>query len=511
MRKTKEMRVENRKSKVFTRTAAELRNVVSIRRKPNEIEIKSFPHKAAELRKVVSIRRKPNDIDIKMKKKDFIETVIIAVPIIIGQLSSMLMNVTDNMMVGNFWADSLSAASLANSVFILIAILALGAMNVVPSLVSEARGAEDEVALKELYRATIWSGLIWGIGIGILVFASSYALPYLGQPAEDVLLATSFVQVLGLATPFMTIFLALKGFFDGMEDTKVGMVVSIVGLGINLFFNWVFIFGKLGFPALGFIGSAWATFCSRLLMMIAMIILTRVLPMTQKYRFGTGFWSPSLKKMLIMGGAMGLQIFFEIAAFSGAAIMIGWLTGREAIVGRSAHQIVINMCSVTYMVTLGVSIAGSIRVGEALGRKDPVGINDAGNAALYIGIGFMACCAVLLVTFSQYFGSLYGNYNVDVQAVIIRISVIAAVFQLFDGAQCIAAGLLRGIQDVVFPTIMTFATYWVLWIPLAYYLGFNLKMGVDGIWWADVIALAVAAIALNWRFSILKKRLLSNF
>ncbi len=441
-----------------------------------------------------------------MKKSDYIETIKLAIPVVIGQLSSMLMNVTDNIMVGHINPESLSAATLATSVFILIAIIALGAMNAVPSLVSEARGAENKTELSNLLQATKWSGLLWGISSGILVYLSSYLVGYLGQPVEDVTLAIPFIRVFAYATPFMIIFLAIKGFFDGMEQTKIGMIVSIAGLVLNLFLNQILIFGCCGYAGMGFIGSAWATFTSRFLMMVAMIVILYKHEFSRLYNTAKGIWTPTLRKLLLMGFPMGLQIFFEIAAFSGAAIMIGWLEGRSAIVGRSAHQIVLNMCSITYMVALGISVAGSVRVGEAYGRKDPEGIRNAGKAALRIGIGSMGFFSLILLLTSTLFTQIYGISDPEVQSVTLRLSIIAAIFQLFDGAQCVSAGLLRGLQDVVFPTFVTFATYWVMWIPLAYYLGFKCNMGVDGIWWGDVIALAVAAVALYGRYVYLLKR-----
>jgi multidrug resistance protein, MATE family len=409
-------------------------------------------------------------------------------------------------MVGRLGPESLSAATLATSVFILVAIIALGAMNAIPSLVSEARGAENKEELSHLLQATKWSGLLWGIASGILVYVSSFFIGSFGQPPQDVVLAAPFIRIFAYATPFMIIFLAIKGFFDGMEETRIGMIVSILGLILNLFLNQIFIFGCCGFAGMGFVGSAWATFTSRFLMMVAMIVILYKHEFSRLYGAAKGIWTPTLRKLLSMGFPMGLQIFFEIAAFSGAAIMIGWFDGRAATVGRSAHQIVLNMCSITYMVALGISVAGSVRVGEAFGRKDSEGIRNAGKAALRLGIVAMGVFSLILLLTSTFFTSIYGIYDKDVQDVTLRLSIIAAVFQLFDGAQCVSAGLLRGLQDVIFPTFVTFATYWLMWIPLAYYLSFNLGMGVDGIWWGDVIALGVAAVALYWRYFYLLKK-----
>jgi MATE family multidrug resistance protein len=191
--------------------------------------------------------------------------------------------------------------------------------------------------------------------------------------------------------------------------------------------------------------------------------------------------------------------------------MIGWFPGDDAVIGRSAHQIALNVISATYMIMLGLSVAGSIKVGEAYGAGNPVEIKRAGAIAMKLALLIIASSAVGLLFFSHIFTKLYGIEDILVTKVTIRLMQIAAVFQIFDGIQCISAGLLRGIQDVKIPTIITFAAYWVIWIPLAYWMGFTLNMGVDGIWYADLIALAIAAALLSWRFFSSRKLKLSYY
>jgi multidrug resistance protein, MATE family len=443
--------------------------------------------------------------------QNYKETIVLAVPVIIGQLSQLLMNVSDNLIVGRLENGAfLSAASLANSCFIFIAIFAFGALNAVPSVVSEARGAENNAAIAENLKASLWVGLFWGIIIGALVYFFSLLMPYMGQPESDVLQAQPFMWLLALATPFMCLFMAMKGFFDGMEKTDVGMNVSIIGLFLNILLNIALVFGYFGCPKFGLIGSAWATLISTVLRFLIMLYIFKTHQLTSSI---FSFEKPNFsyfKTLVSLGFPMGMQLFFEVGAFAGAGIMIGWLPGDEATIGRSAHQIVLNMVSLTFMVMLGISVAGSIRVGEAFGRKDGAAIREAGRTALVLCWAFSLTSAAALIIFKSYFTSLYGIENVDVQAVTIRLAVIAAVFQIFDGSQCVGAGLLRGVQDVTIPTIITFVAYWVIWLPLAYWMGFTHKMGVDGIWYADVIALGLAGILLNWRFFALAPRKLES-
>ncbi len=428
------------------------------------------------------------------------ETIVLAIPVIIGQLSNLLMNITDNIIVGHLGPDALSAASFANSCFYLVAVFGFGAMNAIPSLVAEARGAENEENVRQHLWAGLGSGLITGTLIGVILFAISYWMPYMGQPENDVLLAMPFLQLMALSAPFMIMFSSIKGFFDGLEKSSIGMIISTFGLALNIFLNLGLIFGQFGMPEIGFIGSAFSTLISRVVVFILMLVTLFLHPVSKPYLNTKKLDLSFLLQNLKLGIPMGLQILFEVAAFSGAGIMIGWLPGDEAIVGRSAHQIALNMVSATYMVMLGLSVAGSIKVGEAYGSGNPVAIKKAGEITIKLALAVVVISATCLFFFSGFFSRIYGIEDYRVVLVTASLVQIAAIFQIFDGIQCISAGLLRGIQDVKVPTIITFAAYWVIWIPLAYWMGFTLDMGVEGIWYADLIALGIAAVLLSWRF-----------
>jgi multidrug resistance protein, MATE family len=440
-----------------------------------------------------------------IKNRDFTETIAIAIPVVIGQLSTVLMTVMDNMVVGRLGEVSLSAASFANSCYILIAIFSMGALNPIPAVVAEARGAKNDKDLRQLLRTSIYLGLFHGVIGAILVYLFSLAMPFMGQPKEDVEAAMPFMWILALSNIPMCIFLAIKNYFDGLEETSVGMAISILGLLLNILFNIGLVFGHFGMPNLGLIGSAWATLISRILMVVAIIMIMNRSKSIQKYKILDTFDFQYFKNLLHLGIPMGFQLFFEVAAFAGAVIMIGWLP--TATIDRSAHQIAIGMASLTFMGMLGLSIAGSVRVGEALGRKDSEGIKEAGKAALLLGIFFACICAFLLIVLRKHFVDFYGITNEAVKTVTTRLIIIAAFFQLFDGAQCIGAGLLRGMQDVKIPAAITFIAYVVIWGPLAYWLSIPLGFGVDGVWYAFVIALIFAAAALNWRFFYFSKKI----
>lgn len=442
--------------------------------------------------------------------KEYKATILLAIPVIIGQLSSFLMNIMDNIFVGHLGHNALSAVSFANSCFYLIAVAGFGINNAVPSLISEARGAKNDEAIRQNLRAGIESGFLTGVFIGIALYLLALAMPYMKQPPEDVLMGQPFLIIMAISAPFMVTYGSIKGFFDGMEKTEVGMLISIFGLALNAFLNYTLIFGKLGFPEMGFIGSAYATLISRIVLLLLFGIALFIHPTSKPYIKTQYIDRQYLINNLKLGIPMGLQIFFEVAAFSGAGIMIGWLGGENATIGRAAHQIALNMASATYIIMIGIGVAGSVRVGEAFGRKDYKDIRKAGNAALQIAVALILINCVILLVLREEFCKIYGISDPKVVAVTTRLIIIAAVFQIFDGIQCVSAGLLRGIQDVKIPTIITFLAYWVVWIPVAYILAFPLKLGVDGIWYGDVVALAFAAILLTWRYFKVGKGKLSS-
>jgi MATE family multidrug resistance protein len=436
------------------------------------------------------------------------ETLVLSFPVIIGQVGNLMLNITDNIMIGGVSYIQLAAASLANSVYFIITILAIGSMNVVAPLVAEAIGAgEQSLAGRYLQQGLIKALLISAVST-VLTLLAAEALPLLQQPEEEVALAQQYLRIVSFATPPLIIFLAYKQFCDGLGDTRFGMIVTLGGVLLNVFLNWALIYGKLGLPRLELAGSGFATVTCRVLMALAMGFFVHFHKNYLPYLSGLRFRQANgelLGKLFRLGILMGLQIFFEVAAFSGAAILIGWLP-NEATAARAAHQMVLNIAAISFMITLGISVGASIRVGNALGAKDPGNLRRAGYAALALGLGYMIFSAAIMIIFKHELPTLYGVEEPVVLRISARLMVIAGIFQIFDGTQAIAAGLLRGLQDVRFPTWITFAAYWVIWIPLAYVWGFPLGYGVDGIWYADVVALAFAAVMLTWRFWTLAGR-----
>ncbi len=432
-------------------------------------------------------------------KHHLVQTAQLAYPVMIGQLGFIMMGVVDSMMVGGLGAIPLAAASVANSLFILILIIGLGISFAVTPLVAIAVGAEKHSECNMIFNQSIWINLL----LGMLLFAATYVcadfLKYLNQPAAVVAQAISYTKILGLSMLPIMLFQTYKQFIEGLSVTRPGMIVTILANFINAGVNWILIYGKLGFPALGLDGAGWATFFSRLFM--GTVLMFYVIKSKHFSEYNVlikfkGFSIRIIKRILALGFPSAVQYVFEVGAFSFAVIMIGWLGTKQL----AAHQIAISLASISYMATLGISTAGAIRVGNAVGKNDVKEIRRSGFTAILMGASLMAGAGIIFVIFRRFLPSLY----IDDPAVISIASsllIIASIFQISDGTQAVGIGVLRGLTDVKIPTLITFVAYWIVGLPIAYLFGFILNLQVIGVWIGLLLGLTTSAILLTLRFN----------
>jgi multidrug resistance protein, MATE family len=294
----------------------------------------------------------------------------------------------------------------------------------------------------------------------------------------------------------LLLFVALRQLSDGLGRTKMAMVITISAVFLNILLNYFLINGIGFFPRLELIGSGIATSISRIYMATALWILIHREPEFKAYTLKTTEnFLPSIKKIIKIGIPAGLQGFFEVGVFSMAVVIIGWYGKYQ----QAAHMIAINMCSVTYMMVTGIASAGGIRVGHFWGLKDRKQMVVAGNTALGISGSFMALCATIFFVFPQFLIGLYtSDANVVPAATILLL--IGGIFQLSDGLQATALGILRGIADVNFPTLITLFAYWVVGLPIGYFLGNYYDLKAAGVWIGLTAGLTASAILLCWRF-----------
>lgn len=436
-------------------------------------------------------------------KQEIRESLKLAVPVVIGQLGQVLMGNVDTLMLGKLGHVAVSASGLANNLFFLIVVLGMGIMSAITPLVAKANAENNN----DLCRSYFLNGSIIAFLSGLLMNVAVYwAYPLfslLDQPEADVVLATDYLKYISFSTTPMFMFLGFKGFSDGLSDTRPAMYITLLGLMLNVLFNSLLI------PPMGVGGAALATTLTRIAMMLALLVWIMNGAKFERFKLfaqGLKIELAHFLQILKIGLPSGMQYFFEVGAFVGVSFMLGWM-GEHASQYRAAHQITLGMASISYMLALGLSSAATIRVGDALGRKDREGIRRAASSGLILVMLLMSLAAIIFVIGKDFLPTLYQVEDKFVLQTASQLMLITAVFQIFDGMQVMGLGTLRGIQDVRFPTAVTFIAYWLISLPISYYLGIFKQMHVNGAWYAFVLALGFAAIFNNLRFFYKLKKL----
>jgi MATE family multidrug resistance protein len=436
---------------------------------------------------------------------DFRKTIQLSFPVIVGQVGFILMGLIDNLMIGDLSFVHLSAASLANSIFFILTVIGMGIAIAITPLVAEADGAKKPELAGKYFRQGIWVALGVGAILLILILLAAELLPYLNQPEEEVPLAYDYLRILALSMLPLMVFRVGKQFCEGLSMTRPAMIVILIGLLINVGANWVLIYGKLGFPRMELSGAGYGTLFSRTIMMLLMMGYVFFAPKLKSYdlrRHWNQFLGPVIRKILKIGLPSGLQFFFEVGAFVGAAIIIGLM--EDASAQRAAHQIALQLFAISFMIVTGISVGATIRVGNAMGRKDMPGVRRVGLAGIYLGVAFMTVSAGIFFLGRNWFPTFFVEEE-RVIRIAAQLMFFGVAFQLFDGVQAVAVGILRGIQDVNVPTLYSALAYWGLALPLGAVLGFLLDWQVYGVWSGLVVGLALASVIMTRRFLKLTK------
>jgi len=426
------------------------------------------------------------------------ETIKLAYPVVIGQLGHMMLGVVDSLMVGRLGAVQLAASSLVNGLILLILVLGIGMSVALTPLVAIAKGSEKHDECGIILRQGLLVNIVFSFLLVVVIYFLADLIHYLNQPVEVAQYAESYLKILNISIiPFM-LFQTYKQFSEGLSFTKPPMTILIFSVFINAFLNWILIFGNLGLPRLELDGAGYATLITRIFMAAAIFIYIRNAKSFQEFDPSLRFKSVNFKvirKIVNIGVPGGFQMFFEVGGFSFAAIMVGWIGVNEL----AAHQIALNLASITFMVGLGISISVTIRVGNFLGKRDSVEIKKAGYSALFIIAVIMSLFGIMFFAFRNYLPTLYIN-DVEVIKIASSLIIIAAIFQIVDGLQIVGVGILRGLTDMKAPMVISFIAYWVIGLPVAYLLGFIFDFGVEGIWVSFVVGLTLAAIFFILRF-----------
>jgi len=334
------------------------------------------------------------------------------------------------------------------------------------------------------------------------------------QPDEVVKLAIPYLDLVAFSLIPLIIFQAFKQFSDGLSMTKYPMYATIVANIVNIVLNYLLIFGKFGFPEMGIVGAAIGTLISRIVMLFFLWWILKGKEKSKAYVSQIKLFTldnSMIKKVLNLGFPSAMQMFFEVAIFTAAI----WLSGTLGKNPQAANQIALNLSSMTFMVAMGLSVAAMIRVGNQKGLKNFIELRRIAISIFLLGLLFAFVFALLFLVFHNLLPKIYVDLgdtknlidNTEVVSIAAKLLIAAAIFQLSDSAQVIILGALRGLQDVVIPTIITFISYWLIGFPISYFLGKEEAYGSFGIWIGLLAGLTAAAILLYIRFNYLTKRL----
>jgi multidrug resistance protein, MATE family len=436
------------------------------------------------------------------------ESLTLSVPVMLSQLGHVMMGVVDSLMVGHVGAVPLAASSLGNVAFNVILLFGIGVSYAITPLVAKAQGENNHEKISAVLKHGLAINMVNSFILVGLVMAAKNILYHIDQPEDVVAEAIPYLGIITFSIIPTLLFQTFRQFTEGMSLTRIAMVAVIGSNLIHVPLNYIFIFGHLGLPAMGLVGAGWATLISRILMAGGIALYVYKADRFTKFRngFSIGNYSNELfNKMLHIGVPAGVQFIFEVAAFDMSAVMMGWL-GTKTL---AAHQIAINLATISYMTTSGLAAAATIRVSNELGKKDFVTLRRVAFVLLSIAMSVMLLWGLLFVLGRNFLPALYVS-DAQVISIASPLLIIAGFFQLSDGVQVVSIGALRGLHDVKIPSLFIFIAYWVIGLPLGYALAFKMDWGANGVWIGLLIGLTLTASAMVWRFHLLSKKLKSS-
>ncbi|HZP68273.1 MAG TPA: MATE family efflux transporter [Rudaea sp.] len=437
-------------------------------------------------------------------RREFNETLVLAAPLVLGQLSAIGMNVVDVLLAGHYSAQTLAAVAVGANLWSIAIVSAIGVMLALPPSVAQLSGAGETTKIGILLRQALWLAL----GLGLVLFAATRSaaplLRAIGIDAAIVADTQKFLHAISWGAPALTGFFALRGFSEGLALTRPTMYFSFLGLVLLAPIGYVFMYGAFGLPPRGAEGSGMAT---ATVLWLQLAAFATYIALRRHYRPYTPFgrFAPpdvrTIVALLQLGVPMGISLLMESGLFVATALLIGSL-GADTVAG---HQIAINVASIAFMLPLGLAMATTVRVGRAAGARDADGVRHAGfvGIAASLATQTLSCAAMALAPHA--IARLYTE-DAGVMALAAQLLVFAAIFQFSDGIQVTANGALRGLKDTSQPMAITTLAYWGVGMPLGYWLGFRAGMGAPGMWIGLIAGLSVAAALLLARFVRLARR-----
>lgn len=431
-------------------------------------------------------------------------TLTLALPIIAGQVAQMAMGLVDSVMVGRVGVTPLAAAAFANTLISVPLVFGIGLMLALSIRISQTRGdtrpadfsPKVRTSIAQLLRHGMLLALFGGLLLSGSLWLVSGFLDRFGQNATVVLESRGFLLLIGVSIPFVLLMFGLKNFCEALDNPWAPTLIISASVPLNILFNWILIYGNLGAPALGLEGAGVSTLAARIISCVGLWFYVTRAPRFKTLMPARWLARPdwqSLRALLQLGIPSSLQIVLEVGAFSAAALMVGWISDKSL----AAHQIVLACASTTFMIPLGISFAASIRAGTV--ADQPARARALGNNALTLALISASTSATFYLLFRASIARAFVDDAV-VGQIATQLFLVVAIFQVVDGIQVMAAGLLRGLSDATAPMLISLGCYWLIGLPFGYVAAFVWHWGAVGVWIGLAIALACAACALTLRF-----------
>ena len=430
-------------------------------------------------------------------------TLALAAPIVLAQLAQMSMSFVDVVMVGRLGTEAMAAIVLGSTTYFTLSLICVGVLVAVQPTVAQAVGAGDDDAAARGARQGLWLATILGVPFTVALGFAEPALLAAGQAPETAALAADYIGAIRWGFVPNLWFTALRGLCEGDSRPRPVLVVTLLGVAANAGLNWVLMFGALGAPALGLVGTGWSSALTITVMFVALAVVVRRGALG-RFRVFAGLRRPdseALGALFRLGWPIGVGFGLEAGLFSAATLLAGRLPDAET--ALAAHQIALNAASVTFMVPLGIGMAGGVRVGQAAGAGDLAAAARAGWTAAGLGAAFMTLSALVFWLAPGVVVWIYAGSAPDPAVAGLAASLlgVAAVFQLFDGVQAAVTGALRGLKDTRVPMLIAAVAYWGVGLTVASVVGLRMGWGATGLWWGLTLGLAVAAVGMSARFA----------
>lgn len=421
----------------------------------------------------------------------------IALPIVLTQVGGGIVALMDNVMVGHLGAVELASVAFANSIFVLGQVFVMGAVMGLTPLVGQAFVQSDLERVKALFYNALVFVCVLGLAVTLILGLVYPFFDYMGQDTNVVRWAKPYflLQVFSLLP--LLVFCLFKQFLEGLGNTKVAMIITLVANIVNIVLNYLFIYGKFGFPYWGVVGAGVATLISRILMAVGFFVYVRTNDSWWNYLKDITidlFQARKVWTVARVGMPIGGHMLLECTAFALSAIMVGWL-GAVPLAG---NQIAQNISHLTFMLVVGIGSATTIRVSHRLGEKNFYALRMAGKASVHLCLLTNTLMAIFMIVFSRQIPRIFTTDMAVIDAAA-PLLVLAGLFQISDGLQTVGASILRGLTDVKRPVIYAFISYICINLPLGYLLAFKFHMGASGVWIGFIVGLSIAAILFHVR------------